>query len=600
MKEDIIESYENEKKEELIDLKEIEKMKKEEKKSLKNEQKIKEKDFHKSMNNSKKNKKSGHVKLNSSIQFMPNNFNDFLVVEKELPESFFEDILIKEMELSEEFTIEKLTSLIKLYSKGMEHYIQSDPQKAVFYQSRMELLLTNRDTLKKLKKESENLSLNNKKKINTVNNNNIIIGNNSEKNLIKTNTYKAEMKKNIEYKTDNLIFDDIEQKVNKVMGDSGSKKEKSTGISIIEEDIQKQNLSWKEKLQKKKKGIIRNNMNFAGNKQSFDSIKRKSANVKSSNDDKLNIGEKNVEKMKFIFNEDIYDEVKEVKEENEGEESDKENKKEEKEERIDNFENIKIVNDVDDENLKKVENLEENKEKEKKNENKIEVRPNIVEQDVIRNVDIDEKILNSVNQRFDLLMKLLDDIENKKIKENDDENLEGNNNNNIINEIKNDKNESNELFENQAKIINVPVKFQNTYYQVENLMKTYMDNFNNYYYKDIFELFSSELKEIYDKKYKKYIEISLEYHNHIKENEHILENNDNLSEEKKVEIKQIIDSLKEEQQNEIAKIEDEFNRLIVSKVNEFKINSFKNNSGIQLIEEQLKLDIYSLINNAFY
>ena len=67
-----------------------------------------------------------------------------------------------------------------------------------------------------------------------------------------------------------------------------------------------------------------------------------------------------------------------------------------------------------------------------------------------------------------------------------------------------------------------------------------------------------------------------------------------------LEIQQIIDSLKDEQQNQIAKIEDEFNRLIVSKVNEFKINSFKNNSGIQLMEEQLKLDIYSLINESFY
>jgi len=120
-----------------------------------------------------------------------------------------------------------------------------------------------------------------------------------------------------------------------------------------------------------------------------------------------------------------------------------------------------------------------------------------------------------------------------------------------------------------------------------------MDEFNHYYYKDIFEQFASKLKEIYDQKYTKYIEVSVEYHTQIKKNEHILENTDNLSEEKKEEIQQIIDSLKDEQQNQIAKIEDEFNRLIVAKVNEFKLNSFKNNSGIQLMEEQLKLDIYS-------
>ena len=108
------------------------------------------------------------------------------------------------------------------------------------------------------------------------------------------------------------------------------------------------------------------------------------------------------------------------------------------------------------------------------------------------------------------------------------------------------------------------------------------------------------MKEIYDNKYKKYIDVSLEYHHQIKENEHLLENHEDYSEEKKAEIQQIIDSLKDEQQNQIAKIEDEFNRLIVSKVNEFKIDSFKNNSGILLIEERLKLDIYSIINESFY
>jgi len=69
---------------------------------------------------------------------------------------------------------------------------------------------------------------------------------------------------------------------------------------------------------------------------------------------------------------------------------------------------------------------------------------------------------------------------------------------------------------------------------------------------------------------------------------------------KKAEIQQTIDSLNEEQQHQIAIIEDEFNRKIIDKITEFKLNSFKKNSGIQLMEEQVKLDIYSLINDSFY
>ena len=580
MEENKKESKEDKKKEEKLKKEEIkrqkeaqkreEKAKKEEEKRLKKEQKAKEKEMRQSLNKSiKSSKKSGHMKLKSSGQLLPSNIHNFDFIINELPESFFEEILINEMDLSEQFSIEKLSSLIKLYSRAMEFYLQNDPSKANYYQGRMEYLLTNKDTLRKLKKESENI---NKK-------NNI---ENIENNIV--NKSKAEMKKNIEYKTDSLIFDDISQKVSEVIEDSNMKGDKKTVKNIIEEDLEKQNLSWKEKLKNKK--MLRSSMNIGGNKLNFDISKRRSAKIKSSTDEKLNIGSKKLEKMKYILDKDIYEEVKE---ENEGEGSDKESD-EKKEEIIDNLENLRIVNDDDNIEEKKDENKEE-----KKIEKKIETRPrkkSIVDKDVIRNVDIDDKILTSVNQRMDLLMKLIGDIERNKIKEEEDD----------IENIENDEKKENKdiLSGIKANIINIPIKFQSTYYQVENLMQIYMDEFNNFYYKDIFEQFASKLKEIYDNKYKKYIDISVEYHNHIKKNEHILENNDNLNEEKKNEIQQIIDSLKDEQQNEIAKIEDEFNRLIVSKVNEFKINSFKNNSGIQLIEEQLKLDIYSLINDSFY
>ena len=101
-------------------------------------------------------------------------------------------------------------------------------------------------------------------------------------------------------------------------------------------------------------------------------------------------------------------------------------------------------------------------------------------------------------------------------------------------------------------------------------------------------------------KYKKYIEIRNEYHDQIKENEYTMENEDNLTEQKKEEYQQTIESLKEEQQHQIDVVEDEFNKKIMDKISEFKLNSFKHNSGIQLLEEKVKLDIYSLINQAFY
>ena len=302
-------------------------------------------------------------------------------------------------------------------------------------------------------------------------------------------------------------------------------------------------------------------------------------NEKEKEEDKEEIDMEQFDKMQNIFNEGIFEEVKE---ENEEELNDKESE---------------VKNENDNKNEIIVYDKLEGNEDENNNIviDKVENRSNsIVKKEEIKEqepqVEIDENILTSVNERMNLLMKLIDDIENNNLsKDDEDENI---NENNIIDE--------NDGLNSLTNIVEVPLKFQSTYFQVENLIKQYMEQFNNFFFKEIFEQFASNLKEIYDNKYKKYIEVSLEYHHQIKENEHLLENHEDYSEDKKAEIQQIIDSLKDEQQNQIAKIEDEFNRLIVSKVNEFKIDSFKNNIGILLIEEKLKLEIYSIINEAFY
>ena len=229
--------------------KEQEKAKKEEEKRLKKEKKAKEKELRQSLNKSMRSSKiSGHMKLKSSGQILPSNIHhnfDF-ILNDELPESFFEDLLLNEMELSEEFSIEKLTNLIKLYSKAMEHYLQTDPPKAKDYQGRMEFLLTNKDTLKKLKKQSENLSVKNK-------NNNKLEPENLRKSMNKSGNIKTDRKINIEYATDNIVLDDIINKVNEVIGDSNNAKgDIQTTKNLIEKDIEKQNISWKEKLKKKR------------------------------------------------------------------------------------------------------------------------------------------------------------------------------------------------------------------------------------------------------------------------------------------------------------------------------------------------------------
>ena len=560
---------EKDKKQEEKDRKKEEKEKRREEKEKREAKKREEKQRKKEEKRKKKEAKSSSAKSkteNSQNEINNSQKND-LSAFTDLPENFYEKIVLLEMDLSEEFTIDKLTSLIKLYSMAMAKFEKTEPAKAKQYKGRMEHLLTDFDTMKKLKKQSEN------------------IGNASLNNNVSNKNTKTEMNKTLEIvklKTDNVNFDDIQQKINSVLVDNQPLNRESVK-NIINDDIEKQNVSWKDKLQKKKKNaLMRNTMGYNQLKSSKISIggnKRSTLTLSSSTNDKLGrysaVNQSN-KLSNMIKNNNEDNNSNTIKE--------------------DIYEDIKAEDEKNDENEKKNEDEKKNKDE----EIRIARKKSIVDENVIQNVNMDESILKSVNQRMDLLMELIDKVENnnnnllEEESEDEDEEESDNNQNKI-----NDKEENNYDI-NISNIKDVPARFQSTYYQVENIMSQYMDQFNNFYYKEIFEHFSSKLKEVYDSKYKNYIETANEYHDQIKKNEHILQNEDNLTEEKKNEIQNIIDSLKEEQQNQIAKIEDEFNRMIVSEVKEFKINSFKNNSGIQLMEEQLKLEIYSLINDAFF
>ena len=534
----------------------------------------------------RRNKKSGHIKLKSSGQLLSTPHN-FQLAPTELPESFFENIVFTEFELSEDFSMDKFEKLIQLYSEAIEFYSQNDPSQSKYYKGRMESLFTKRDTLIKLKKQGLNMNISKKeeKSDSSINNNNLNLNNNNSS----KNFNKSELKQNIELRKDVIIDAEITNQVNKVMNVNNNAQNK-TGIDIIKEDLKAQKEKWKEKLKRKKKNMLSESYNIKMKHQkgmSLDLINSHSSDVVRNNNNNKNTDEIDLDKfnkMKNLFNPDIFEEVKEVKEENEEDGNENENNIIELNNNSNDLNNKNINIDVinEEKNDDKIDIKKKDEENEKKEEKEAEI-------------DIDEKILTSVNEKMELLMKLIDDIENNKLsKEDDEETL-------LESDISLKENNNEDLnIEKIPDLIKVPLKFQTAYFNVENLINQYISQFNNFFFKEIFEQFALNLKDIYDTKYKKYIEVSLEYHHQIKENEHILENHADFSEEKKEEIQTIIDSLKDEQQNQIAKIEDEFNRLIVSKVNEFKIDSFKNNSGILLIEEKLKLDIYSIINESFY
>ena len=402
-----------------------------------------------------------------------------------------------------------------------------------------------------------------------------------------------------EIKEDNNI---IEEEKEEAKGKENGKMEQKENNNIIEakkEEEKEEKIQEEKKDEENNKDEDNNNFNLDDLKEVGEEKIEEENKIEEKIEEENKIEEKKEEGNKIV-EEKKEEENKIVEEKKEEENKIVEEKKEE--------ENVINTNEKEEDNkeINILESFDPNSLPSTMN------RTSILDEDMIRKIKPDDEISKSIEDQIKYLQNMVSNLEakdtnNKNDNDNDNEEDEENEDNkdsekDIINinktKEKDNKDDKKELMD--SKINQIPAKFQSAYYQVESLMNEYMNDFNEFYYKEIFEQFSSQLRELYELKYKKYIEIRNEYHTQIKENEYLLDNDENLNEEKKTEIQQTIDSLNEEQQHQIATIEDEFNRKIVDKISEFKLNSFKKNSGIQLMEEQVKLDIYSLINDSFY
>ena len=276
-------------------------------------------------------------------------------------------------------------------------------------------------------------------------------------------------------------------------------------------------------------------------------------------------------------------EKNEIKEEKKEVEKEKNEIKEDKKEK-ENAKNInEIIDDKDEYDLL----IKKDLVKEMMTEIELEGKPvqkrrkSIETEDVMRKIELDNEIKIPINIK-------LERIEN-------------------INEIINNGGDSNfastrslPAISKKITIDKIAPEYRQTFIKVDEKMNNYVDVLNKYYYTEMFDNFYIKLGEIYKQKYEKYIKVNDEYFSNIKEKEFELDSNDKLTENEKKKMQNIIDSLKEEQKDQIDQVLDEYNTNISNLISDYKQNVFKNNVGVQLIEEQLKLDIYSMINDAFY
>ena len=539
--------------------------------------------------------------------------------EIKLPKNFFEKIITTEMELSEGFDQEKFISLFELYQKAIKYYTIKDKTKVEAYKNRMEGILTQKETL-------QNLANAKKKK-------------DEKKNIIKI------FKKRFKEQTQDIKTEEIREKVKLLLKDViilMKYDEKNFKRNIKKEIINQRN-NWKKNLYIKR--AIKNSnkslksiesLNKHGPTTDEESSEFTFSKMNDNNSEYLNLlNEIDGRNTVKSDSEELYSIIGDSYEEDESniidEESSEKNSNtnrilfksnkipaiheidEDEDEEYDkglkyirnNIEDIIINNHFKSHSSKYLPSLvlppaNEDNSQEKKKKNDINLQNDVMNAigvvnknlrigrrkksifiNRVKELDVDEEIKQITSEKMKKIDKILDELD---VIDSEDES--------------NHSTKSLPDVSQKNYIEKLPSNLRKTFLEVEEKLKKYVDQLNNYYYKEIFDKFLLRLKKIYDDKYDRYIKVNEDYHSNIKENEFILDNEENLSEDDKMQIKNICECLREEQKDQSNELLYEYNNNIRILINDFKHNFFKTNIGTQLLEEKLMLDIFKMMNEV--
>jgi hypothetical protein len=539
--------------------------------------------------------------------------------EIKLPKNFFEKIITTEMELSEGFDQAKFISLFELYQKAIKYYTIKDKTKVEAYKNRMEGILTQKETL-------QNLANAKKKK-------------DEKKNIIKI------FKKRFKEQTQDIKTEEIREKVKLLLKDViilMKYDEKNFKRNIKKEIINQRN-NWKKNLYIKR--AIKNSnkslksiesLNRHGPTTEEESSEFTFSKMNDNNSEYLNLlNEIDGRNTVKSDSEELYSIIGDSYEEDESniidEESSEKNSNtnrilfksnkipaiheidEDEDEEYDkglkyirnNIEDIIINNHFKSHSSKYLPSLvlppaNEDNNQEKKKKNDINLQNDVINTisavnknlrigrrkksifiNRVKELDVDEEIKQITSEKMKKIDKILDELD---VIDSEDES--------------NHSTKSLPDVSQKNYIEKLPSNLRKTFLEVEEKLKKYVDQLNNYYYKEIFDKFLLRLKKIYDDKYDRYIKVNEDYHSNIKENEFILDNEENLSEDDKMQIKNICECLREEQKDQSNELLYEYNNNIRILINDFKHNFFKTNIGTQLLEEKLMLDIFKMMNEV--
>jgi hypothetical protein len=127
----------------------------------------------------------------------------------------------------------------------------------------------------------------------------------------------------------------------------------------------------------------------------------------------------------------------------------------------------------------------------------------------------------------------------------------------------------------------------------------YLNSFNNYIHNDLIKRTIDKIQRIFKEKFDNYKKTNEDYNKDIKE----LEDKKNSIDKDDPQYTSLIiaiDMLKDEMQNELDKFDDQYNAKILKFKNEFQTKEIKNDPGITLLEEQLRLGVINTIQELIF
>ena len=127
------------------------------------------------------------------------------------------------------------------------------------------------------------------------------------------------------------------------------------------------------------------------------------------------------------------------------------------------------------------------------------------------------------------------------------------------------------------------------------IIQDFLTSYSDIFYEQIMKKQEDEINEILEEKYSKKYVIFKNYFSQIAEMECMMKSDEDNNHQESIE--GIIKSLEEDKEKELEKLEDEYTNIINKIKTRNKEESLSKNTGIEMIEEKLKMNMLGVLND---